>query len=874
MDIQYFHDTDTLSIILNNHEIVETKDVNGNVICDFDQSGQVVSITIEHAKQVTHLNQLIKSIPHDDNHLAEKIQKANKKLLHISDQLKDITKTKQNFSLTSPISQFGERLINAFGHHMLASGGSLYMVESNGLRLVHALDPGHAPEFIPFPLKDNSVLEYLLTTGKPLLIHDLKDASRFSSSGWDGYLDDSVMAFPIPDENDRIVGLLSFHSRVPPQFEEHDKELGILLTHFTSETLRAIKATYALHESQERLRLIMEATNDGIWDWNPITNVIYYSPRWFTLLGYEPDAFPHTYETFQNLLHSDDRIRLDHFFCNQLENKKAFSIAFRMKTADSNWLWVESRGKAMEWDDSGKTTRVMGTLSDISERKYSEIELYRHSQALQQSLDGIIIADMSGKIEFVNDAWARMHGYRTTELNGKNLYIFMPAPQQTNFSKFIQEVESHQGGIQEKEHLCKDGKTFFIRLSVSILKKATGHVIGLILIARDITDERNLEAQLLQAQKMESIGRMAGGIAHDFNNLLSPILANTQMVLTDPLLKTSHKQKLERVLTATERASVLTRQILAFSRKQPLALQTFCLAEVVDGFYRIMSSIIREDIEFSIDTSQSKGYIHADISHIEQILMNIIVNAQDAMSQGGTLNLFVSDIALDDEYTEKHPEVTPGPYVMIVVSDTGIGMSSEVLKQAFEPFYTTKEKGKGTGLGLSTVYGIVKQHDGHIRVFSSENKGTTFTFYFPRVEKVDKKVPKIYPPQQQTGGHETILVVEDEDMVRDLVCSILKRLGYHVLDAQNASQCFNLIASYDGPIHLLISDVVMPGMNGKELYLNLSKQYPDMKVLFMSGYTDDVILDRGIENSAQKFLQKPISVQKMAETVKRILNNE
>jgi len=626
----------------------------------------------------------------------------------------------------------------------------------------------------------------------------------------------------------------------------------------------------ALQESQERLRLTMESTNDGIWDWRPQTSYIYFSPRWFTLLGYEPNIFPHSFKTFQQLLHPDDQERLEHFFCDQLENQKPFSIEFRMKTNDNHWLWLESRGKAMEWDDSGNVTRIMGTLSDITERKQAEMELFRHSQALQQSLDGIVITDLSGTIEFVNQAWAQMHEYDVDDLIGKNLYIFMKPPQQANLLSFLAKVKEKSGLITDDKHLTKDGRSFSIRLSAIIFKEASVDAAGVVIIGRDITDERNLEAQLLQAQKMESIGRLAGGIAHDFNNLLSPILANTQMLLTDNTLKLTNKLKLDRILTAAERASDLTRQILTFSRKQPLEMQTFRLAEVVDGFHKILSSVIREDIQISLNTSDSKGYIHADISHIEQILINIMVNAQDAMSHGGQLLLTVSDTSLDETYAEKHPDVTPGSYVMLVISDNGAGMSRETLKQAFEPFYTTKEKSKGTGLGLSTVYGIVKQHGGHIRLNSKLHKGTTFTFYFPQVSKIDLKAPSVYPPQQQTGFHETVVVVEDEDIVRDLVCSILKRLGYHVLDAQDAASCLSFLDHYDGPIHLLITDVVMPGINGKELYFKLLQQYPDIKVLFMSGYAEDIILDRGI----QEFLQKPISVKKLAETVKRILKND
>ena len=801
-------------------------------------------------------------------------KKNNEQLLkNINLHLRNSTESKHNFSFSSPISQFGERLINAFGQHMLASGGSLYMVESDGLRLVHALDPGHAPEFIPFPLKENSVLEYLMSTGKPLLVHNLKESPVFVSSGWDGYLDDSVLAFPIPDEHGRIVGLLSFHSRVQPRFLEQDKDFGSLLTHFTSETLRAIKATYALKESQERLRLTLEATNDGIWDWNPKTHEIYVSPRWFTILGYEPDAFPHTYQTFQQLLHPKDKDRLDHFFCNQLKRKKTFSIEFRMKANDGNWIWIESRGKTMAWDENGNAVRVMGTHTDISERKLSEIELYRHSQALQQSLDGIVICDMDGQIEFVNQAWATMHGYDTNELVGKHLHIFMKPPQQSTYSQFFEYLKEKKGFMRDDEHLSKDGKHFSVRMTASILKDTHSIPMGILLIVRDITDEIGLEAQLLQAQKMESIGRLAGGIAHDFNNLISPILANTEMVMSDIPMTPIVKQRLERVLTAAERAGDLTRQILVFSRKQPMELQTFRMSEVVNGFYNIITCMIREDITFKTNTSESKGYIHADISQIEQILMNILVNAQDAMPRGGQINLLVSDVELDETYTERHPDVIPGDYVMLAISDTGTGMSRESIRKAFEPFYTTKEKGKGTGLGLSTVYGIVKQHKGHIRVFSVENEGTTFTLYFPRVEKNSNKTPRVYPLEKLTGGHSIILVVEDEDMVRELVCSILKRFGYKVLDARDANHCMKLIDTYDGPIQLLITDVVMPGMNGKELFMAVAKDRPDMKVIFMSGYTSDIVIDRGIKDTEVAFLQKPISVQKLIGVVKQILND-
>jgi two-component system, cell cycle sensor histidine kinase and response regulator CckA len=435
------------------------------------------------------------------------------------------------------------------------------------------------------------------------------------------------------------------------------------------------------------------------------------------------------------------------------------------------------------------------------------------------------------------------------------------------------------GGFLQFEwvHQRKTGEIFPAEIILAAIRLGDQEVLQASI--RDITERKkaeeerlSLQEQLRQAQKVEAIGQLAGGIAHDFNNALTVILGNAEMILRDVGKRDPLSDGIEEIKKAGERASKLTRQLLAFSRKQILQPDILNLNEAVLGMEKMLRRIIGENIELETNLAPHPGVVEADPGQIEQVIMNLAVNARDAMPMGGKLTIETKDVELGETYARKHVEVMPGSYVMLALSDTGTGMTNDVQERIFEPFFTTKERGKGTGLGLSTVYGIVKQSKGNIWVYSEPGKGTSFKIYLPRVEKTISGRKDATGEIQIPHGSETVLAVEDEEMVRNVVFKFLDKYGYRVLIAANGQEALHICRGHKDPIHLLLTDVVMPGLSGKELAKQAKELRPDLKLLFMSGYTDNAIVKHGILEKGIAFIQKPFTHQGLAWKVRGVLD--
>jgi PAS domain S-box-containing protein len=508
-------------------------------------------------------------------------------------------------------------------------------------------------------------------------------------------------------------------------------------------------------------------------------------------------------------------------------------------------------------------------------RAWLDKEHRRLSTAIEQTVDSVIITDTKGTIVYVNPAFEQVSGYNRHEVIGQNSRILKSGKQDVAFYEKLWKTVSagqvwHGRFINKK----KDGTFYTLDATITPVRDEDDKVVNYVALQRDVTRELQLEDQLRQSQKMEAIGRLAGGVAHDFNNILTVINGHSELLLqryldsNDPM-----RWEVEQIQEAGERAAVLTHQLLAFSRRQSSQPQLLNLNEVITSLQKMVQRLIGENIKLGIKLEPTLGLVKADAGQMEQVLMNLIVNARDAMPQGGKLTIETANVDLDETYTEQHLEMTPGPYVLLTVTDTGVGFDTETQTHIFEPFFTTKESGKGTGLGLSTVYGIIHQSNGDIWVYSELEKGTTFKIYLPQItEEADEEVVSSPTPVKSLEGTETILLVEDEANVRLVARKFLQKKGYTVLEAGHPKKALQICQQHEEQIDLLITDVIMPDMSGRELAERLSRNFSNLKVLYISGYANEALDQQGLLGSGIAFLEKPFSSDALARKVREVLN--
>ncbi|MDQ5987010.1 MAG: Sensor histidine kinase RcsC [Syntrophus sp. SKADARSKE-3] len=627
----------------------------------------------------------------------------------------------------------------------------------------------------------------------------------------------------------------------------------------------------ALQDSEKRYRRLFESAKDGILILDADTGkVVDVNPFLLQLLGYSYDAICGQYiwelGVFKDIATSKDA------FKTLQDNEYIRYDDLPLETLDRRPIAVEFVSNVYLVDQNKV---IQCNIRDITERKRVDAERRQLMAAIEQAAEAMVMTDVQGVIRYVNPAFERMTGYTREEVMGRNLRFLKSGKQDELFYRNLWNTitggKMWEGRIVNKR---KDGMHYTEEMTISPVRDPAGRIVNYVAVKRDITEHIQLVAQLVQAQKMEAVGLLAGGVAHDFNNMLSVIIGYTELAMNklDPA-QPLHAD-LEEIYKAAIRSTDITRQLLAFARKQTIMPEVIDLNQNVEGVLKMLRRLIGEDIELAWLPHVGLWPVKIDPVQVGQVLANLCVNARDAIADVGRISIETGNAVFDETYCNHHVGYIAGEYVLLAVSDDGCGMDRELIDHIFEPFFTNKELGHGTGLRLSTVYGIVKQNNGFINVYSEPGKGTTFRIYFSRYvdQAVDSREERAEEIPLSLG--ETILVVEDEPAILKMAKRMLEKMGYRVLAASMPSEAIGLAEEHANEIHLVITDVVMPEMNGQELANRLQLLYPGMKRLFMSGYTADVIANRGVLDEGVNFIQKPFSMKDVAVKVHEVLSEK
>ena len=663
------------------------------------------------------------------------------------------------------------------------------------------------------------------------------------------------------------------------EWTKEEKSLFNEIGRRIADALTGLLALRDLKESEEQLRLALKAANQGLYDLTIKTGDINVSPEYATMLGYDPEFFVVTFSEWVELLHPDDHDRVLGIFNLYIRGDiPDYSVEFRLKTKTNDWLWILSVGKIVEWDADGKPLRMIGTHTDITKLKKTEESLKLFQLFVDNASEAVEWITEDGGFAYINEEAHHSLGYTKEEMMQLHVWDIDPEYPKERWPQQWEKIKKLKKLTFEAVHKKKNREIFPVEVTANhiFLGENEYHIS----FVHDITERKKagaekekLEAQLIQAQKMESIGRLAGGVAHDFNNMLSVIIGYTEMIKLnlsedDPLLKD---------ITEIEKAAIhskdITSQLITFSRKQIIIPTVLNLNELIEKTKNTLSRLIGENIQLHFIPGKDIWNIKFDRSQIEQILVNLSANSRDAMPNGGKLTIETSKIHIDEAYCMDHPEFLPGYFVILSVSDNGIGMSKETLSIVFEPFFTTKGVGEGPGLGLPTVYGIVKQNGGFINIYSEPGQGTTFSIYIPALTDEKNESSNTAEEDKKVPGAVTILLVEDDDMVRRVATSILISIGYTVLVAETPEKALELCSKDDTSFELLMTDVIMPGLSGAELRDKIKALKPEIKVLFMSGYTSDVIVHHGVLEKGVHFIHKPFTLNELSRKLREILGD-
>jgi PAS domain S-box-containing protein len=751
----------------------------------------------------------------------------------------------------------------------------LLTAQQTPMDILRGLERG-ADNFIPKPFEDQYLLERIKR------IFENLGRRRKGRLGMEVTVRMGGRDIVVNADKQQIIELLFATSEELSDSNRHLEEARLALEEQARTLERKVEQrTREVAEAEARYRTLVEQLPAVVYlaAHDAVGRLLYISPQIERILGFAPTEYLSDPRLLIGQLHPDDRDAVLGHARRLRETGEASTIEFRLRARDGREVWFSDSARLVR-GDGGSEPAVQGFLLDITERKRAEEALQRERAFLRQVIDTsphfIFAKDRQGRFTLVNRAVAEAYGTTVEGLLGKTDADFNPDLEEVEAFR-RDDLEVMDSGREKlvPEEVVTDatGKRRWLYTVKRPLLGPDGAAQQILGVSTDITDRKQAEDQLRQSQKIEAIGQLAGGVAHDFNNLVGVIIGYGDLLAKDLGPQHAGMRRVEQIRKAADRAAALTRQLLAFSRKQVLQPKVLDLNAVVTDFETMLRRLIPEHIQLVTALQQGLGRVKADPSQIEQVIVNLAVNARDAMPQGGRLILETTNVDFDDSYLRTHPGARPGPQVMLAVSDTGHGMDRQTQARIFEPFFTTKEPGKGTGLGLSTVYGIVKQSGGYIMVYSEPGRGSAFKVYLPRVEE-DVEAPgrEVAAAPPRPAASETVLLAEDEGALRAIIREILEDGGYTVLEGPTPDEALSVAHAHQGPIQLLLTDVVMPRMSGRELARQVAALRPELKVLYMSGYTDEAVTQNSVLEPGAEFVQKPFTADALLRKVRRVLD--
>jgi PAS domain S-box-containing protein len=625
-------------------------------------------------------------------------------------------------------------------------------------------------------------------------------------------------------------------------------------------------------EDEDHFRLLALHLRDVLWIADAAnTRMIYVSSAYEKVWGRSRESLFDNPQSFLEAIDPIDRERVVNAVARRMQTGH-YVEEYRIRQPDGSLRWILDRGYPVP-DEQGLNTNFVGISEDITEQKVAESTQARLAAIVDCSEDAIVSMTVDGIVVSWNPGAERLYGYLAEEMIGRPVSVLFAPEHYPEYQQIMEKVRHGERlPAYDTTRRRKDGTDITVSVDICPIEVRDGGIIGVSKIAHDITRMKQLEEQFRHSQKMEAIGRLAGGVAHDFNNLLTVISCCSESLLSEVPSGDPARDLITEIKKSGERAAALTRQLLAFSRRQILEPKVLDLNAVVDDCETMLERLVGEDVDLVAVLAPALGRVKTDPGQIEQVLMNLVVNARDAMTEGGKITIETANIVLDQTYCRSHAEVKPGRYVMLAVSDTGCGMDELTKTHIFEPFFTTKELGKGTGLGLAMVYGFIKQSGGHINVYSEPGLGSSFKMYLPEVEATSTPWASSSETEKMPQGDETILLAEDDSAVRSLTRRVLQSCGYTVLEAAHGVKGLRLAEQHPGTIHLLVTDVVMPEMCGRQLADRVQALKPGIKVLCLSGYTADAVVRHGVLESEIAFLQKPFTPGTLARKVREVLD--